>query len=223
MYNFIFNYVYSEFDKFGHRNPKILKDGNWWKNHNYGTSWGPLIQWAFIKKGYDLGYIIREDHTYHHLHDVARDFDNFKGADGLPYGSKNKFPSFKTIDVCWGENESSFAKNAENMILALEYEEMDKDKAFDKDINSLLVTNSILRVIIVRLIFPDNSDGMQLQKLEQILNDKCQDKSFGFIFIYPFDTTRIIFEGYEWAQNELKQLERKSFDIQTNEEYVVKK
>jgi len=100
---------------------------------------------------------------------------------------------------------------------------MDKVKAFGYDINSLLATNSILRVIIVRLLFPDNSDGMQLQKLKQILNEKCQNKSFGFIFIYPIDTTRIIFDGYEWAQKELKQLERKSFDIQTNEKYVVKK
>ncbi|MBU4223447.1 MAG: hypothetical protein KKA10_17810 [Euryarchaeota archaeon] len=229
VYEFIFDYVYSKFDMFGHLSPMKIEDGNWWKNHKYGRnhkyggSWGPFMQWAFIKKGFDRGYAIREHHNQPHLNDIARDFDNFKGADGLPYGSKNKFLAFNRIDVCWGENENSFVKNAEDMILALEYEEMDKVKAFGKDLDSLLAVNSKLRVIIVRLFFPDNSDGMQLHKLEQILHEKCQGKSFGFIFIYPFDTTRIIFEAYEWAQNELKQLERKSFKIETNEEYVVKK
>lgn len=237
IYEFIFDYVYSRFDMFGHTSPMKLKTGNWWNNHKYkygtnenqGGSWGPFIQWAFINEGVKRGYAVRADHTRPHIFNVANDFDKDFTLDGLPYGAiksngnKNKFPPFKKIDVCWGEIENSFAKNAENMILALEYEDMDKVKAFCQDINSLLATNSILRVIIVRLIFPDNSDGMQLRKLEQILNENCQDKSFGFIFIYPFDTTRIIFEGYEWAQNELKQLEIKSFEIETNEEYVVKK
>jgi len=221
VYEFIFDYVYSKFDMFGHLSPMKLKTGNWWMNHEYkdgkylfswdkipgnddenlkeflikkfsitwvraaeikknddiktiritsetnfllltlndkentvsleiddgrtdifivksengerkiyklnenqGGSWGPFIQWAFIHEGVKRGYSVRADHTRPHIFNVANDFDKDFTLDGLPYGAiksngkKNKFPVVKKIDVCWGENENSFAKNAENMILA---------------------------------------------------------------------------------------------------------
>ena len=227
IHEFIFDYVKSKFDEFVHQNPTALQDGNWVIKHKYGTSWGPLIQWAFIKKGFDLGYVVREDHTYPHLHDVARDFDNFKLND-LPYGDKkpngrkNKYPNFKTIDVCWGRNDNCF-DSPEDLILALEYEEMDKTKAFSQDLESLSSTNSKLRVIIVRLFFPDNSDGMILEKLKQTLDEKYQNKNFGFIFIYPLNTSRIIFESYEWNQNKLQKIGYNFFEIKSNENFMIKK
>lgn len=234
IYEFIFNYTKTKFDDFGHISPLKLKDGNWWMNHkygrnqNYGKSWGPFIQWAFIKEGFERGYAVRADHTHPHIFDVANDFDSNFTLDNLPYGAKkpdgnkNKVPNYNKIDLCWGERDHSFI-SPENLILVLEYEDMDKDKAFSKDVISLSSINSKLRVIIVRLFFPDNSDGINLENLKQILDKNHQNKSFGFIFIYPLNTSRIIFEGYEWNQNKLQKIRNDSFEVKANEEFVIRK
>lgn len=233
IYEFIFNYVKLKFNDFGHISPIKLKDGNWWKNHkygrnqNYGGSWGPFIQWAFINEGFKRGYAVREDHTHSHIFEVANDFDKNFSLDNLPYGAikpngqKNKFPKYKKIDVCWGSTNNSYI-SPEDLILVLEYEDMDKDKAFNYDMESLSLINSKLRVIIVRLFFPDNSRGMSIEKLKQILDEKYQNKNFGFIFIYPLDTCRIIFECYEWNQNKLQIIGKNSFEVKDNEEFVIR-
>ncbi len=135
---FLFEYVNTHFNQFHHNVPIGSKFETWWHQHKYGTSYQPIVQCCYIRKGLELGFSVRDHHSQKRITELAL------GIHGIRYDRETKMKSFENIDVCWAVNDGSFDSN--NLILALEYEDSGKlDELFQELYLKLIRNNSPLR------------------------------------------------------------------------------
>jgi len=204
---YIYEYVNTHFDQIGHHVPIGEKFESWWHRHNYGTSYQPIVQCCYIRKGRKLGYSVREHHSQKRITELAL------GIHGVQYDRETKMKSYNHIDVCWGINDNCFDSNS--LTLALEYEDSGKtDDLFDELYLKLIHTNSKFRVLGARLNL--EPDIHLINQIENKLNKDGIDKTVIFIFIAPdsiSNPTKICFSEYVYKTGELKRVDDDKYVI----------
>lgn len=203
---FLYEYVNDHFNQFGHYVPIGDKFESWWHHHKYGTSYQPIVQMCYIRKGQELGFAVREHHSQPNITKLAWDLHQMK------YDRDTKNKAYEKIDVCWGDDEGSFA--SDNLTLALEYEDSGKiDELFEElyKHNGLLDINSKFTVLGTRLNYePD----VIIKKIEEKLKKDNITKPLVFIFIAPDSlTSKICFSEYVYQNSELKRIDNNKYFI----------
>ena len=204
---FLYEYLNTHFDQIGHYVPVGEKFESWWHHHKYGTSYQPIVQCCYIRKGRKLGFSVREHHSQKRITELAF------GIHRMQYDRETKMKSYNNIDVCWGINDNSFDSN--DLTLALEYEDSGKaDDLFEELYLKLLHLNSKFRVLGARL--NSEPDIHLIKRIEDKLKKDGIDKTVFFIFIAPdsiSDPTKICFSEYVYKNGELKRVD--------NDKYVI--
>lgn len=206
---YLFEYVNTYFNQFGHYVPIGSKFENWWHHHKYGTSYQPIVQMCYILKGQELRFAVREHHAQKRITELAL------GIHGIKYDRESKMESHNNIDVCWGENEGSFA--SDNLTLALEYEDSGKiDELFEElyKHNGLLDINSKFTVLGTRLNY--EPDVYLISTIEEKLKKDNIIKPLIFIFIAPDSLSKpskICFSEYAYQNTQLKRVDDNKYFI----------
>jgi hypothetical protein len=212
---YLYEYVDTYFNQFGHYVPIGDKFESWWHRHKYGTSYQPIVQCCYIRKGKELGFSVRENHSHKRITELA------KGIHGIKYDKETKMKSYDFIDVCWAEDDSNFDSN--NLVLALEYEDSGKIADLFQEIYlKLFDINSKFTVLCTRLNYEPDVD--LISKIEYILKKDKITKPLIFIFIAPDSTinpTKIYFSEFINNNCELKRVDNNEYFIKTNEKKVL--
>ncbi len=204
---FLFEYVNTNFNQFEHHVPIGEKFESWWHRHKYGTSYQPIVQCCYIRKGKELGFSVREHHSQKRITELAW------GIHGIKYDRETKMKSYDNIDVCWAEDDSSFDSN--NLTLALEYEDSGKlDELFQELYLKLIHINSEFTVLCTRLNYEPDAD--LISKIEEKLKKDNIIKPLIFIFIAPdsiVNPTKICFSEFVYQNSELKRVDDNKYFI----------
>lgn len=207
---YIFEYVDTYFNQFGHHVHSGDNFDSWWHRHKYGTSYQPIVQCCYIRKGIELGFSVREDHSQKRITELAM------GVHGVKYDRETKMKSYENIDVCWAIDEGSYNKN--NLILALEYEDSGKlDDLFQELYLKLIQINSKFTVLCSRLNYEPDADLISI--IEEKLKKDNIIKPLIFIFIAPDSTTnptKICFSEFVNHNSELKRVDDNNYFIKIN-------
>ena len=203
---YLYEYIDTYFNQFGHA-PIGKKFDSWWHQHEYGTSYQPIVQCCFIRKGRQLDLSVREHHSQKRITELA------KGVHGVKYDRQTKMKSYENIDVCWAKNDSGF--NTNNLILALEYEDSGNlDDLFQELYLKLIYINSTFTVLCTRLNYNPDADFISI--IEKKLKKDNITKPIIFIFFAPDSTinpTRICFSEYVNFNSKLKKVDNNEFFI----------
>lgn len=204
---YLFEYVNTHFNQFGHHVARGDRFESWWHRHKYGTSYQPIVQCCYIRKGKELGFGVREHHSQKRITELAW------GIHGIKYDRQTKMKSYDNIDVCWAENDSSFDSN--NLILALEYEDSGKlEELFQELYLKLIRINSEFTVLCTRLNY--EPDAHLISKIEEKLKKDSITKPLVFIFIAPdsiVNPTKICFSEFVYQNPELKRADNDKYFI----------
>lgn len=204
---FLYEYVSTHFNQICHHVPIGEKFESWWHRHNYGTSYQPIVQCCYIRKGSKLGFSVREHHSQKRITELALDLH------GVKYDRETKMKSYENIDVCWGISDNSFDSN--DLTLALEYEDSGKlDDLFEELYLKILYLNAKFKVLGTRLnIEPDIH---LIKQIENKLKNDSIDETIIFIFIAPdsiANPTKICFSEYVYKNGELKRSDENKYFI----------
>ncbi|VVB88615.1 Uncharacterised protein [uncultured archaeon] len=204
---FLFEYINTYFNRLGHHVPIGTKFESWWHRHKYGTSYQPVIQCCYIRKGKELGFSVRDHHSQKRITELAL------GIHGIKYDRETKVKSYYNIDVCWAEDDSNFDSN--NLTLALEYEDSGKlDELFQELYLKLIHINSEFTVLCTRLNY--EPDAHLISKIEEKLKKDNITKSLIFIFIAPdsiVNPTKIYFSEFIYQTFEIKKVDNNKYFI----------
>lgn len=203
---FLYEYVNTYFNQFGHYVPIGKKFESWWHHHKYGTSYQPIVQMCYVLKGQELGFAVREHHAQPRITQLAL------GIHGIKYDRETKMKAYDNIDVCWGDDEGSFT--SDNLTLALEYEDSGKiDELFEELYKKLIHIDSKFTVLGTRLNYePETIVG----NIEEKLKKDNIIKPLIFIFIAPDSLSKpskICFSEYVYQNAELKKIDNNKYFI----------
>ncbi len=205
--SYLFEYINTYFNEFGHHVPIGDKFENWWHKHKHGTSYQPIIQCCYIRKGKELGFSVREHHSQKRITELAW------GVHGIKYNRETKMKSYDNIDVCWAEDDNSFASN--NLTLALEYEDSGKlDELFQELYLKLIRINSKFTVLCTRLNYEPDTD--LISKIEEKLKKDKVTKPLIFIFFAPdsiINPTKICLSEFVYHKSELRRVDNNKYFI----------
>lgn len=207
---YLFEYVDTYFNQFGHHVRFGEKFDSWWNRHKYGTSYQPIVQCCYIRKGIELGFSVREHHSQKRITELAI------GVHGVKYDRETKMKSYENIDVCWAIDESGYKKN--NLILALEFEDSGNlNDLFQELYLKLIQINSKFTVLCSRLNYQPDADLISI--IEEKLKKDNITKPLIFIFIAPDSTTnptKICFSEFVNNNSGLKRLDDNNYFIKIN-------